>query len=196
MSYLNYIVPKDSFEVTLEVLKSRFIGVLRPIETKDDVTKILEEIKIKYPKARHYCYAYKIFDVSYASGDGEPHNTFSKPVLEMCEKLHLNCYLIIVVRYFGGTLLGASRLLRTYLNTVKLLIDEAKFGKQEKAYLYEATLSYENLAKLKAKKDVEIKEEYHLEEYAKISFLSLKDVSKLDLTFHRIKLKKEQYLVV
>ncbi len=191
-----YKVPTKNFEVCLEVLKSRFIGVLQPIETKDDVLRALEEIKIKYPNARHYCYAYKIFDVSYASGDGEPHNTFAKPVLEMCEKLNLNCYLIIVVRYFGGTLLGASRLLRTYLNTVKLVIDKVSFGRQEKAYVYKGLISYENLAKLKAKKVIQIKEEKHLEECAEISFLTLKEIDELETSFMKINLEKEQYIVI
>lgn len=192
----NYKVPKSNNEVFLEVLKSRFIGILRPIECKDDVIKALHEIKTKFPNARHYCYAYKLFEVSYASGDGEPHNTFAKPVLEMCEKLHLNCYLIVVVRYFGGTLLGASRLLRTYLNTVKALIEKSSFGTQELAFFYTVTLSYENLAKLKAKQIIKIKEENHFEDYAKISFVSNLDIKSLDIKFNEIITKKEQYIVL
>ena len=98
-----------------EVLNSKFYALLIPLSEGDDFKTILEEIKKEYKKARHYCYAYKVGMKSKSSDDGEPSGTAGRPLLELLYKKNLNNVALIVVRYFGGTKLGASRLLRTYV---------------------------------------------------------------------------------
>lgn len=113
----------------LEVEKSKFISIIFPVKTEFDVSKALEEAKREYPKARHYCYAYILDRVEKYSDDGEPQGTAGKPILNQLQINNLKFTLIIVVRYFGGTLLGSGRLLRTYLTSAKEIISIAK--KQE-----------------------------------------------------------------
>lgn len=77
----------------------------------------IEEIKHLHPKARHWCYAWKIgaFDFqSRAFDDGEPAGSAGKPILNQIESFQLTYCLVIVVRYFGGTLLGIPGLIKAY----------------------------------------------------------------------------------
>lgn len=101
---------------TLLVDKSRFIGVTFHIESEDDIDRCLKSIRKQYAKAKHYCYAYVLHQTEKGFDDGEPSKTAGRPLLELLKRGEYDETLIIVVRYFGGTLLGASRLLRTYLN--------------------------------------------------------------------------------
>lgn len=101
----------------IEVNKSKFIAIFFPL-TDDSVFKNkLEDIKKEYPKAKHYVYAYRVGVKSKATDDHEPHGTAGRPILDLLNKRNLNNCAIVVVRYFGGTELGASRLLRTYLSS-------------------------------------------------------------------------------
>lgn len=96
---------------------SKFLAYAYPIETEDDVKEILGILKKKYYDARHHCYAYKIGhneDQYRANDDGEPSGTAGKPILGQIRSAELTNVLIVVIRYFGGTLLGTSGLIRSY----------------------------------------------------------------------------------
>ena len=110
----------------LEVEKSKFYALAFPIKTENDVNKFLDETIKEYPKARHYCYAYILDKEEKYSDDGEPQGTAGRPILGQLEVNNLKFTLVIVVRYFGGTLLGSGRLLRTYLTSAKEVIAVAK----------------------------------------------------------------------
>ena len=107
-------VDKKYVQLT-EVLNSKFYAILFPLDNADDFKVILEGIKKEYKKAKHYCYAYKVGQKSKSSDDGEPSGTAGRPLLELLYKKNMNNVALVVVRYFGGTKLGASRLLRTYV---------------------------------------------------------------------------------
>lgn len=118
---------KERYTKELVVEKSRFIGIIFPCESKEEVINDLKEIKKEHNKARHYCFAYIIDDLIKYSDDGEPQGTAGKPILNLLSANNLNHVCLVVVRYFGGTLLGSGRLLRTYNSTAKEVIDVAKF---------------------------------------------------------------------
>ena len=121
----NYLTPREKNENQIEVEKSKFIGILLPFNNKNKLQEELNQIKKDYPKARHYCYAYKIGEETKFSDDGEPSGTAGKPILSQIEQANLTNCLLVVVRYFGGTLLGSGRLLRTYLEAAKQIIEKS-----------------------------------------------------------------------
>ena len=112
----------DSF---IEVNKSKFYAILMPLNDVEDFKTLLVEVKKEHKKAKHVVYAYRVGTVSKSCDDQEPKGTAGHPLMELLYKKELNNCVLFVARYFGGTKLGASRLLRTYLqagiNVVSLL---------------------------------------------------------------------------
>ena len=111
-----------SFEY--EDRKSIFIGEAFPVTSEEEALAFIDSIKKKYPDARHHVYAYLVRDNSIMrfSDDGEPQGTAGMPVLDIIRKNGLTDTVIVVTRYFGGTLLGAGLLTRSYLNSTKEVI--------------------------------------------------------------------------
>jgi len=107
---------------------SRFIALAYPVKNESDVKEVLAELRKTYHDARHHCYAYVIgFDKSTfrINDDGEPSGTAGKPIYGQIISSDLTNILIVVVRYFGGTLLGVSGLIRAYKSAAKDAIDNA-----------------------------------------------------------------------
>jgi len=104
-----------------EVNKSKFIAISYDVKTKEEVMKILADLRKEYSDATHVCYAYIINNGTSAgmSDDGEPSGTAGKPLLSLLQvKKHSN-KAVFVIRYFGKARLGASLLLRSYVNAAK-----------------------------------------------------------------------------
>ena len=97
-----------------EIKKSKFIGLLYELDSIEEVDIILEEIKKEHKNARHYPYAYKFNSMAKKTDDKEPSGTCGTPILNVLERNNLNNHLLVVIRYFGGTKLGAGPLLRSY----------------------------------------------------------------------------------
>ena len=106
---------QNRYENTLEVMKSKFIAYFIPLQNEEDFKPLLASLRKEHKKARHIVYAYRVGMKSKSSDDGEPKGTAGHPLLELLYKKEINDVVIFVVRYFGGTKLGAGRLLRTYL---------------------------------------------------------------------------------
>jgi len=107
---------------------SRFLAFGYPVETTDQVHEILGTLKKKYHDARHHCYAYRIGPGPYqyrTNDDGEPSGTAGKPIYGQILSHGLTNILIVVVRYFGGTLLGTSGLINAYRTAAASMLDEA-----------------------------------------------------------------------
>ena len=100
----------------LEVKKSKFIAYNYEVDSVEEANAILDELKKEHKKAKHIPYAYKIDNLVRKTDDKEPANTAGTPIYNLIIKKELNKTLIVVVRYFGGTLLGAGLLTRSYLN--------------------------------------------------------------------------------
>ena len=99
----------------VELLRSKFYSFAFPVSDVEIFKVRLEKIRKANPKAKHIVYAYRIGVNSKSTDDKEPKGTAGRPLLELLTKKNLVDAAIIVVRYFGGSELGASRLLRTYL---------------------------------------------------------------------------------
>jgi len=100
-----------------EEKRSRFLSWVFPVKSEEEVFSHLATLKKKYYDARHHCYAYIIegeTEIQRFSDDGEPSGTAGLPILEAIRKKGLMNVLVVVVRYFGGILLGASGLVRAY----------------------------------------------------------------------------------
>lgn len=136
-------------ESTLIRDRSQFIGILIHVTSPESASQYLKDIKSEYPKAKHYCYAYIIGDKKKCSDDGEPSKTAGRPLLELLEKKEMDETLLVVVRYFGGVLLGASRLMSTYLETGVQVVDSADILEIETRYIYQAHFSYKDFDVLK-----------------------------------------------
>ena len=105
--------------------KSRFIAYLINVNSLDKFNKFLDNLKKNNPKARHFCYAYIINNNKKGSDDGEPKGSAGMPLLTSLEKNSLTNVGVIVIRYFGGILLGSGRLLRTYVKAFEEVFKKA-----------------------------------------------------------------------
>lgn len=108
-------------ESFIEVKKSKFIGYMYSVDSIDEVEKIISSLKEEHKKARHVVYAYKIGGQEKNYGDKEPGGT-TRGLLDLIHYKNLDNTLIIVVRYFGGILLGAGPLTRTYTKAASMLV--------------------------------------------------------------------------
>lgn len=108
-------------ESFLEIKKSKFYGYLYEINDINDIEVILNELKKEHKKSKHIVYAYKINGTEKKYEDKEPSGTAGSPILNLINLKKLDNVLIIVVRYFGGILLGRGPLTRAYLNTANEL---------------------------------------------------------------------------
>ena len=129
----------------LEIKKSKFIGIIYPLNSVLDVKFILEDVRVKYPNAKHYTYAYIFDNVKKMSDDKEPSKTAGSPILNVLEKNNLNRVCLVVVRYFGGILLGASLLTRSYSNTALETVKSSKICELVLYDYYFITFSYDNI---------------------------------------------------
>lgn len=136
-------------EATIIRDRSQFIGILLHVASTESVSQYLKQIKEEYPKAKHYCYAYIIDGKKKCSDDGEPSKTAGRPLLELLEKKNMNEVLLVVVRYFGGVLLGASRLMSTYLETGVETISTADVLEIQTKFIYHCEFSYSEFDTLK-----------------------------------------------
>ncbi|MDZ7880674.1 MAG: YigZ family protein [Saprospiraceae bacterium] len=96
---------------------SKFLAYTRPISIEADFPLFLEHIKKEHPKARHYCFAWRLGmdkNCYRANDDGEPSGTAGRPILGQIDSFNLTNVGVVVVRYFGGTLLGTSGLIAAY----------------------------------------------------------------------------------
>ncbi len=104
---------------------SKFLAFAFPAVNADDFKKHLQALKKEHPKAVHYCFAYRFgldgnqFRVS---DDGEPAGTAGKPILGQIDSKGLTDIVVIVVRYFGGTLLGVPGLINAYKTSASLVL--------------------------------------------------------------------------
>lgn len=137
----------DKYE---EIIKySKFISLIFRVYSKEEVNKILNEIKKENPNATHYCYGYVIDNDIKSSDDGEPSKTAGIPILNQILNNHLNYTLIIVIRYFGGVKLGAGPLTRAYAKVARNVINKNNIVTLEKGYNININFNYNDI------KDVE-----------------------------------------
>ncbi len=116
---MSYPIPQASAQAEIEIKKSRFIGLAKQINDREQGMLWLAEVKAIYPDARHHCWTYLLGNPSCATNagmgdDGEPSGTAGKPILNVLQHKGVGDIMLIVVRYFGGIKLGAGGLTRAY----------------------------------------------------------------------------------
>ncbi len=109
---------KNDLNGELIVNKSRFITYVYKVNNVLEVNEKIDDLKVKYKDATHYCYSYIINNIKRFNDDGEPSHTAGMPILNVLESKNLNYVLAVVIRYFGGIKLGAGGLVRAYTNAV------------------------------------------------------------------------------
>jgi len=108
---------------------SRFIADAWPVNDEEQINAILEETRKKHHDARHHCYAYRLGKdglIWRANDDGEPSGTAGRPILGQIKSSGVTNVLIVVSRYFGGTLLGVSGLIAAYKAAALLALENAE----------------------------------------------------------------------
>ena len=126
---MSYQTLKRSVTARLEIKKSEFIAHAYPVTSSEDAMFHVEQLREKYPDARHHCWAYIIGDPNNTTSagfddDGEPNGTAGRPILNVLQHKSIGNVIIIVVRYFGGIKLGAGGLTRAYAGSAQAAVDE------------------------------------------------------------------------
>lgn len=114
---VGYRVVYEGGEGEITEKKSRFIATVRPVESEEEATAFIAEMKKKYWDARHNCSAFVIGErqeLTRCSDDGEPAQTAGRPMLDVLLKEGITNVAVVVTRYFGGVLLGTGGLVRAY----------------------------------------------------------------------------------
>lgn len=142
---------------------SKFLAFAYPVRTIDEVKDHLEQLRKDYFDARHHCYAYILGarkDAFRANDDGEPSGTGGRPIHGQLLSADLTDTLIVVVRYFGGILLGASGLANAYKTAARDAIDHAQIIEKTIDARYRLAFAYETMNDvMRILKDYDLKPE-------------------------------------
>ena len=137
-------------EYLFEDRKSRFIGEAAPVETEAQALDFIASVKKKYPDARHHVYAYVLRENSIMrfTDDHEPQGTAGMPVLDIIRKNNCTDTVIVVTRYFGGTLLGTGGLVHAYTEAAKGALIGGRIVTYNVRREYSLEVSYTDYQKL------------------------------------------------
>jgi uncharacterized YigZ family protein len=125
----SYKTVKTMGSAKMEVKRSNFIGWAAPAENEDEAIRFIQEINSIHREATHNCFAFSVGItnvIQRINDDGEPSGTAGRPILEVIQNLQLKNVVVVVTRYFGGTLLGTGGLVRAYTRAAQIGIDAAE----------------------------------------------------------------------
>ena len=143
-----YLTIEKKSEIIFKDKGSKFLAFAFPVENDGQIKEALSQLRKEHPSANHHCYAYRLGADKLnfrANDDGEPNNTAGKPILGQIQSNDLTNVLIVVVRYFGGTLLGVSGLINAYKNSAAEVIKECLFIEKFISFNYTINFSFEQL---------------------------------------------------
>lgn len=124
---------------------SKFLAYAFPLSSRHDFKKILSDIKKEHPKAVHHCFAYRLGtdgNTFRLSDDGEPSGTAGKPILGQIDSKEITDTVVIVVRYFGGTLLGVPGLINAYKTVTALALQLTPIMQKSIERIYSLQFDY------------------------------------------------------
>jgi len=130
---------------------SRFLAFAYPVKSVDEVKTLIKNLKSQHPKAVHHCVAYRLgHDGSQyrASDDGEPSGSAGRPMLGAVDSAGLTNVLVVVVRYFGGTLLGVPGLINAYSSVTAAALANAVIIERWVERIIETECDYANLGEV------------------------------------------------
>lgn len=132
-------------DILLKEKGSKFIGYAYPVFNENDLQQKLKDIKELHPKATHHCYAFRlgINGENYrANDDGEPTGSAGLPIYNQLLAHNLTNILVIIVRYYGGTKLGVSGLVKTYKESAKLTLEQTEIITKELEIMIEINFKF------------------------------------------------------
>ena len=140
----------EESETLLTEKKSKFISHVKPVDNEADAIAYINEIRSLYPDARHNVYAYVIDEnnIFRYTDDGEPSGTAGMPVLDTIRKMGLVDVVVVITRYFGGTLLGTGGLVRAYSGSAKQGLIRSRIITRTMCDIISARVGYELVGKL------------------------------------------------
>ena len=140
---MDYITLKKEASAEFVDRRSRFIARVSPVQTEEEALAFLNNIRQDH-SATHHVFAYRLRDRNFAryNDDGEPSGTAGLPVLDVLERGDITDAIIVVSRWFGGTLLGTGGLVRAYSTAAKLGVEAAGIVEMGLAGLYTLRVSY------------------------------------------------------
>ena len=146
----SYITIRERGYSEYEDRKSVFIGEALPVSNEADAIAFIESVKRHYPDARHHVYAYVLRENSTMrySDDREPQGTAGMPILDLIRKRGCTDIVVVVTRYFGGTLLGTGGLVRAYTAAAQGAIDSGCIITYDIYTELNISLSYSDYQKL------------------------------------------------
>jgi uncharacterized YigZ family protein len=140
-----YITIKEMASIEIIEKKSRFIATVLPVETLEQAEEALTRLRKEHYSAAHNCFGYQIGEkneMQRCSDDGEPQGTAGKPILDVLKGQDIKNTLIVVTRYFGGTLLGTGGLVRAYGKAAKEGVAAAGLIARKRIRLMELEMTY------------------------------------------------------
>ena len=181
--------------------KSRFIATVKPVQTEDEALKFIEEMKKKYWDARHNCSAFVIGEgneLQRCSDDGEPAKTAGRPMLDVLLSEGIHNAVVVVTRYFGGTLLGTGGLVRAYQAAVQEGLAHCVVVEKHKGIYMDIKADYTDLGKLQyIQNEMELPQENIIYEEKVLlrlivphQFLDLFETKVVEATSNRAVIKK------
>ncbi len=144
----NYFTISKAVESLYKEKGSKFLSFLYPVTSVDEVKEILTQLKKKYYDATHHCYAYIIGadkEQFRMNDDGEPSSTAGKPIYGQLQSNNLTNVLLVVVRYFGGTKLGVSGLIKAYKESSAECISQSEIIEKQVKNKYCIYFAYEDM---------------------------------------------------
>ena len=124
-----YQTLKSPIQAEFKDKGSRFLAFAYPVQTAEQVKKRVDDLRQEHYKARHWCYAYRLGvdgNQFRANDDGEPSGSAGRPILGQIDSFELTDVLVVVVRYFGGTLLGVPGLIYAYKTSTQMALENAQ----------------------------------------------------------------------
>lgn len=127
-------IEKPIENILLKEKGSKFIGFAFPVNNEFELKNALEKVRTEHPKATHHCYAFRIGlngENYRANDDGEPSGSAGLPIYNQLLANEITNVLVISVRYYGGTKLGVSGLVKAYKESAKITLEEAEIITKE-----------------------------------------------------------------
>lgn len=162
----SYLTVENKVETLYKEKGSKFFSFVFPVKDLTEVKSILDELKKKYYDATHHCYAYILGfekETFRMNDDGEPSSTAGKPIYGQLQSKNLTNVLLVVIRYFGGTKLGVSGLIKAYKTAAAECLSAAMIVEKKVRLSYKVMFPYEKMnAVMSLLKEIKAEQTKHI----------------------------------
>lgn len=143
-----FSIAKQGFDIYKDK-GSKFLAYAYPVKSEAEIKEHLLQLKSEHPSANHHCYAWRLGAdkaAFRANDDGEPNNTAGKPILMQIQSHDLTNVLLVVVRYFGGTLLGVGGLIQAYKNAAQAVLSKVEIIEKFIYFEYKVEFEFDDMS--------------------------------------------------